>query len=468
VTPQLKIENGFWMLSTDNGETWTNMGTAVGGDGDSFFQNVWQDENYVFMQLKDGTLIQLPKEKPLSITFDESVDIAITGGATKTLNYTVTGATDETVVKAMGQNGWRAKATPVDNTTGTITVTAPDPLTDDEVLVWVYDGKTKTIMSSLNFVTGEITVASNAYSLPRAAGSQEVKVETNIDYVVDIPDDAQSWLSVSSTRSAMRTDTLTFHLTENKGFVRYATVALKNNAGKVLQTIAFEQAGGALSVNVETPGTLSTLITEEQKQNTVILVLTGVLNNDDYNVIKNMPSLENVDMSSILNTTISASIFENNKVIKEVKLPTYLTAIPEKLFNNSSIQVCAIPSQVSYIGLLSFGGCTELVGRLTLPSELKTIGMSAFFGCSKLSGNLILPEKVISVGSLAFSGCNNIEKIYSKNPAAPSLETSVFPNYNYLGVPIGAKESYMTAESGPSHDKWSMFAVIEEVDFSNF
>ena len=143
-----------------------------------------------------------------------------------------------------------APGQPGDNTTGTIAVTAPDLPTDDEVLVWVYDGKTKTIMSSLNFVTGEITVASNAYSLPRAAGSQEVKVETNIDYVVDIPDDAQSWLSVSSTRSAMRTDTLTFHLTENKGFARQTVVSLKNNAGKTLQTIALKQAGGALSVHV--------------------------------------------------------------------------------------------------------------------------------------------------------------------------------------------------------------------------
>ena len=165
-----------------------------------------------------------------------------------------------------------------------------------------------------------------------------------------------------------------------------------------------------------------------------MLILTGVLNNDDYNVIKNMPSLENVDMSSILNTTISASMFENNRVIKEVKLPTQLTAIPEKLFYNSSIQVCAIPTQVSIIGLLSFGSCTELVGRLTLPSELKTIGMNAFLNCSKLSGNLILPGKVSSIGSLAFFGCNNIEKIYSKNSTPPSLETSVFPNYNYLGA----------------------------------
>lgn len=463
ITPQLKIENNCWMLSTDNGVTWTNMGTAVGSDGDSFFQNVSQDDSYVFLQMKDGAIIKLPKETLLDILFNEWEDIAITGGATKTLNYTVTGATAETVIKAMGQNGWRAKTTAVNNTTGTIAVTAPDPLTDDEVLVWVYDGKTRTIMRSLNFVTGEISVASDAYSLTKDAGTQLVEVTTNIDYVVNIPEDAQSWLSVASTRSAMRTETLTFNLTENKGFIRQTVVTLRNNAGKSLQTIAFEQAGGAISVHVETPGTLSTLLTQEQKQNTVILEVTGTLNDSDYGVIKQMPSLENVNMSNITNTTVLTAMFENNRVIKEVKLPAQLTAIPDKLFNNSSIQVCVIPAQVSSIGIMSFGGCSELLGKLTLPSELKTIGMNAFLNCTKLSGNLTLPEKVTSIGSLAFSGCNNIQKIYSKNPVPPTLGTSVFPNYNYLGVPVEAKESYETA--GGADDKWNNFAVIEEVVF---
>lgn len=467
ITPQLKIENGFWMLSTDNGETWTNMGTAVGGDGDSFFQNVTQDDNYVYMQLKDGSMIKLPKEKSLSISFDEWQNIAITGGATKTLNYTVTGATSETIVKALGQNGWRATVTPVDNTTGTIAVTAPDPITDDEVLVWVYDGKTKTIMSSLNFVTGVITVASNAYSLPKEAVSQQVTVNTNIDYVVDIPEDAKSWLSVASTRSAMRTETLTFNLTENKGFTRFATVTLKNNAGKVLQSIAFEQAGGAVSVNVETPGTLSTLITEDQKQNAIKLMVSGTLNSDDFLVIKQMPSLEYVDMSTITNTAVLAAMFEGNLVIKEVKLPAQLTALPDKLFYNSKIQTCVIPNQVTAIGVQSFGNCAELAGQLILPATLTTIGSGAFIGCSKLSGNLILPEKVTSVGSLTFSGCSGIAKIYSKNPTPPALESSVFPNYNNLGVPVGAKAGYEAyASSNPAHDKWSNFTLIEEVDFS--
>ena len=33
ITPQLKIENGRWMLSMDDGKTWTDIGQATGADG---------------------------------------------------------------------------------------------------------------------------------------------------------------------------------------------------------------------------------------------------------------------------------------------------------------------------------------------------------------------------------------------------------------------------------------------------
>lgn len=511
VTPQLKIENGMWMVSNDNGATWKIAGPATGGDGDSFFINVSQDDNYVYMQLKDGTMIKLPKEKLLTISFDESADISITGGATKILKYTIEGATEQTIVKAMGQNGWRAKATPTDNTKGTISVTAPDPITDDEVLVLVYDGKTKTIMSTLNFKTGVITVASDAYSLPKAAGSQAVKVKTDIDYSVDIPESAKSWLSVASTRSAMREETLTFHVTENKGFMRHATVALKNNAGKVLKSIGFQQAGGAISVDVKTPGSLATLLPEDQ-QSITHLVVSGTLNDDDFGVISKMPALEFVDMSKITNIEVLEGMFEGKQLIKEVKLPLNLTKIADKLFNNSGLQICAIPDKVTTIGkhsfsgsklsgsliipasvvaiedfafndcksltgtltlgeglktiaTFAFGGCSALTGKLNLPVVLTSIGANAFMGCSKISGDLLLPEKITFVGGLAFSGCSGIGKIFSKNPTPPKLETSpVFPNYDYLGVPVGAKAAYASAAPGhETHDKWSNFKTIEEV-----
>ena len=67
ITPLLKIENDYWFVSYDEGETWTQEGKAKGdkgdkGDtGDSMFQSVTQDANYVYFTLADGTVIKIAK-----------------------------------------------------------------------------------------------------------------------------------------------------------------------------------------------------------------------------------------------------------------------------------------------------------------------------------------------------------------------------------------------------------------------
>ena len=90
ITPQLKIEDGYWYISYDNGATWTELGKATGEDGkdgqngadgkdgqdgtdgkdgqdgDSMFQSVTQDENYVYFTLADGTVIKIAKGSSLS------------------------------------------------------------------------------------------------------------------------------------------------------------------------------------------------------------------------------------------------------------------------------------------------------------------------------------------------------------------------------------------------------------------
>ncbi len=248
ITPEIKIENGDWYISVDNGATWTNMGNASGidgKDGDSFFQEVSQDDHNVYLILSDGTDITIPKKRPLIITFNEADDISITPGATKTLSYTITGATEKTVVKSVAQNGWSAKITPDDYKSGKLSVTAPNPLIEDEILILVYDGASTTIMSSINFITGTITVATRAFSLPAEGVTVSVNIDTDIEYSIEIPEDAESWLSISgiTTRSAMRYEAITFNLASNSDQTRYATVPIINNKGVVLETIAFEQAG---------------------------------------------------------------------------------------------------------------------------------------------------------------------------------------------------------------------------------
>lgn len=59
VAPQLKIEKGFWYLSTDGGATWSQLGKATGEDGDAWFKDVKVDEDYVYLTLADGTVLKL-------------------------------------------------------------------------------------------------------------------------------------------------------------------------------------------------------------------------------------------------------------------------------------------------------------------------------------------------------------------------------------------------------------------------
>ena len=90
ITPQLKIENGYWYISYDKGETWTELGKAVGEngkdgqdgkpgadgkdgqDGDSMFTSVTYDENNVYFTLTDGSVLIVPRGNSTS-DFDQTV-----------------------------------------------------------------------------------------------------------------------------------------------------------------------------------------------------------------------------------------------------------------------------------------------------------------------------------------------------------------------------------------------------------
>ena len=67
ITPKFKIENDYWFISYDNGATWTQLGKATGEDGadgvngDSIFKGVTQDDDNVYFELADGSVITVSK-----------------------------------------------------------------------------------------------------------------------------------------------------------------------------------------------------------------------------------------------------------------------------------------------------------------------------------------------------------------------------------------------------------------------
>ena len=442
ITPQLKIEEGYWYVSYNNGQTWTKLGKAVGEngqdgtngidgeDGDAFFQSVTQDEDYVYLTLSTGEQIDIPRHHPLSVTFTETEDIRVLADKTYTIGYTITGADDKTVIKALAQDGFRAVVKKTDNATGVIEITTPSTILPTEILVFVTDGKERTIMRSINFVEGVIIVSSKSYTVDYAGGTVQVPLSTNIDYTVEIPEADKSWISVAETRAVMRDETLTFTVAKNETLaVRYTMVKLIDALGVTSETILISQrAGAAQSVHVATAGTLESFVGTSNKDLVEELTVTGNLNFIDFEFIKTMSNLQLLDLSGLDNTTLPASCLEKT-TIPTVLLPWNLTAIPNRVFYQSSITSIYIPETVKTIGEYAFYQCKSIKGDLVIPdattsigkycfqectfdgtltfgSGLKTIGEYAFSQCAKFTGDLIVPDNVETLGQYAFNGCS--------------------------------------------------------------
>ena len=458
ITPQLKIENGRWMLSMDNGKTWTDIGQATGADGtdgedgvdgkdgtNGIFKSVTEDNDNVYFTLEDDSVITIPKSdnSKFAIAFD-TTDIAIlNGGESKTISYTITDATKNTVVKAIAQDGWKVKVDATSTDKGTITITAPNPIVESEILVFANDGSYRTVMVSLNCMQGQINIADNSINATSAGGTQEIKLTTNLDYTIEIPEDAQSWLSLAPETRALREDTIVFEVTANEGMQRYTTVALKDEQGKILQTIIFRQLGTCTEVHVETKGELENELAGYDYANIESLKITGVLNDVDFLFIyRMMPNLKDLDISEVNITTLPTKAFDESTNVENLILPNTLTTIGSNMFSKSALKSVIIPNGVTTIESYAFFECSSLATvTFEKGSNLKTIGggynssyyHGAFISCKALT-SIEIPASVETIEATAFYGCS-------------SLATVTFEKGSQLKTIGGGSSSYYGAFS---------------------
>lgn len=473
ITPQLKIENGRWLLSTDSGKTWTDIGQATGADGvdgedgvdgkdgtNGIFKSVTEDDDNVYFTLEDDSVITIPKSdnSKFAITFD-TTDIAIlNGGESKTISYAITDATENTVVKAIAQDGWKVKVDATSADKGTITITAPNPIVESEILVFANDGSYRTVMVSLNCMQGQINIAGNSIDATPAGGTQEIKLTTNLNYTVEIPDDAQSWLSLAPETRAIREDTIVFNVSANEGIQRFATVALKDEQGNTLQTIIFRQMGTCTEVHVETKGELENVLADYDDANIESLKITGVLNDVDFLFIyRMMPNLKDLDISEVNITTLPTQAFYRSTNVENLILPNTLVTIGEEVFYQSKLKTIVIPAVVTIIENSAFQECKHLIST-NIPASVETIGSEAFKGCSQLAtvtfekgSQLKTIEGGYSSSSSygAFSDCKALTSI--EIPASvQTIEASAFYGCSKLTTVTFEKGSQLKTIGGGS------------------
>ncbi len=193
------------------------------------------------------------------------------------------------------------------------------------------------------------------------------------------------------------------------------------------------------TITVATPGTLADLLADYDKTSIVELSIDGILNSDDFRVIKTMTNLSNLNLS---NVTLSPSDYCLN------------------LSSMASLNTVVLPRNITVIPSMAFYHCSGLSGDLILPEGLVSILDIAYTG-SGYDGKLVLPSTLTRIGSMAFQFCL-FSAVYCKATTPPVASSRAFLNITAktLYVPIGCAAAYDAAEN------WDDFENIVETDFS--
>lgn len=131
-----------------------------------------------------------------------------------------------------------------------------------------------------------------------------------------------------------------------------------------------------------------------------LTVVSGNLNNDDWNTLKSMTNLVELDISGMAVTSIPSSAFSNKWGLEKIVLPKKLEAIGNSAFNGTGIKEIELPESLTTLDSHAFANCTSLVG-IKIPDKITKISSGSFYRCSNLQ-SVNFPSALTSIGNESF------------------------------------------------------------------
>ncbi len=422
VTPQLKIEDGYWWVSYGEDSQWIKLDKAIVDNEVTVFEEVTQDDRYVYFTLKDGTVITIQKYQKLSITFAEGSELIFDIYETIVIHYTIKSDEDKNVIKTEmlnDDNGYSLYTNVTNSTSGTITITSNIPTTN-QVIVSVSDGEV-TIMTAI--------------SLKRL------------------------FQTVNTVEAGTLWDIL-------RRYDYYSITALKVtgplNSDDILVLNRMRQSLAILDLG----DTDLAELPEEAfygKRTLQSVILPKALKKIGKRAFMDCRGLKGNLVLPLTITDIGDEAFKNCRGLTgELVLPPNITHISSGAFENClGFTKLTLPPGVTVIGSGAFQGCNGFTGNLILPASVTSIESQAFSDCSSFTGDLVIPSNVISIGNSAFFCCEHLFPVYCKALVPPTIpfNGTCFSNTSQLYIPLNCTEIYS------SKDGWKEFGSIQDFRF---
>lgn len=297
-------------------------------------------------------------------------------------------------------------------------------------------------------------------TFPKEGGNAIFLLTTNTEYEVVI-DKTYSWIKLDKIENAQaKVQKLYISVSETET-PRTGVVLIKDKNSDLIQELSITQTNksASKSVEVQTAGTLFSLIDESEKYQITSLTVSGRLNSNDISFINDLllkskggkgkiiaVDLYNtlIDKSYGTDEEIDKSMF-GNTLIKNIILPKYTRSIGWDAFITCiQLETIQIPSKISYIGASAFNYCTSLKTITFEGNSLTHIDNWAFSDCPIKS--IYIPASVIQIGWGAFS-CPQLQEIHMLGENPPTVgNSSPFANFNAtLYVPKGCATKYWAA-----------------------
>jgi hypothetical protein len=181
-----------------------------------------------------------------------------------------------------------------------------------------------------------------------------------------------------------------------------------------LCTILQSYAQTSKTINLTTAGSLSTMLTVTEKSFVTDLLVTGLVNNSDFETMNaDMPNLANIDLSgaSCDGDSVPFHAFYGKMSLVSVILPSTITKISGGAFNCcKNLTTINFPTNLRKIGYGAFSICKKLSSPLILPSGFLEIEDYAFHYCYSLP-QVSIPASLTKIGFLAFSEDTSLQTI---------------------------------------------------------
>ena len=208
-TPKLWIEDGYWYISLgDDDEGKKTNWKAKGEDAREVFSKVEVFDDRIDLTLAaDSTILSILRYLPVDVTLtiggSEIADtVAMAGGETVSIAYTITGSGAEYATLVAGTDGrLKTTLTRFSSTEGVVEVTSPEVFPEGSyIYLIVNDGNGRSVMKVINFVHFIVVHGKTAYSAA-AAGETGLFVtfESNFPLAAacEFPEGVEPWITLT-------------------------------------------------------------------------------------------------------------------------------------------------------------------------------------------------------------------------------------------------------------------------------